>query len=567
MSRFRKKREDGTLGWHPLHDHEADALGLPRGSAVAPGSDDWGRLIALPQDGPDARAIAQAEWDKVGEYLTNYMVEGNDDSLGLMLAQPWPVGVGDRLRYDKSRREPWHVWREGLYWVPDHMSQRHELVRSRIRVYMSVGASTFNEDILKAVGKYMNVNARKHLLEDLSTRTPIVVPQDHFDQKRHLLGVANGVVDLDTGEHRPGRPEDRITMNTRVKFNEDAQCPRFMRFLQEVTSNGVDEAGNLIVDPELWNFLALYLGYMVAGENHEERWAQWTGDGGNGKGKLKQALLDTLGDYAIEVAPTMFMKTRSGPNNASAPDPTILDMRNRRVVFSSEPEGEGQRLNELRVKQVSGHDTASARYLYSNDLVRYEYDQNLVILTNQTLELEDPDPAQRRRLIVFPFDIQFGGTEREDPYLDEALQAEAEGILRFLVTLAVEYRQGEHGKVALRPMPKRAQSATTEYFDKNNPLGPWKVERVITDLGGVTATADLWADYEAWFKVRSGPLGLMLADKVTYGTFVRRVGQLGLKKKDTKHAKGYECRLREEDPGQTATATGGEGAIEEVARA
>jgi len=258
-----------------------------------------------------------------------------------------------------------------------------------------------------------------------------------------------------------------------------------------------------------------------------------------------------LGDYATTVPSTMFMQTKQGRPSADRPDPSILDMRHRRIVFSSEPEGVEHRLNETFIKQVSGNDRVSARYLYGNVQQKFRFATVVALLTNQVLEVEDSDPAMRQRTIILPFEQEFRGTDREDPDLLHELKREAEGILSLFIRTAVAYRQRRWGKTPLRTsMPRRTKTATEAYFDKNNVLGSWKTERVITDLGGLTSTQELFTDYEAWFRVRGHAHGLLLADKVTYPTFIRRAGQLGLAKKDTMHAKGYVCRLREDEPGQ-----------------
>ncbi len=69
------------------------------------------------------RAIADA--------MKRLGVSHRDDSLAELLARPSPVGLGDRLRYDTSRNQPWLTWWAGLRWQPDSLDDRHELVRSR----------------------------------------------------------------------------------------------------------------------------------------------------------------------------------------------------------------------------------------------------------------------------------------------------------------------------------------------------------------------------------------------------------------------------------------------------
>jgi len=71
---------------------------------------------------------------------------------------------------------------------------------------------------------------KNELLED-----PVV-----FDCNPYLLGVRNGVVDLQTGEFRDYRPEDRITYQIDVTYDPAARCPRYVQFLEEIQPNVTD---------------------------------------------------------------------------------------------------------------------------------------------------------------------------------------------------------------------------------------------------------------------------------------------------------------------------------------
>jgi len=61
-----------------------------------------------------------------------------------------------------------------------------------------------------------------------------------FDPNPYLLGVKNGVVDLQTGEFREYRPEYLITDQIAVKYDPAAKCPMFLKFLEEVEPVAID---------------------------------------------------------------------------------------------------------------------------------------------------------------------------------------------------------------------------------------------------------------------------------------------------------------------------------------
>ena len=65
---------------------------------------------------------------------------------------------------------------------------------------------------------------------------PIATTRKMFDTDSMLLGCANGIVDLKTGQLKPGQPEEMISMSTGVNFDPHAKAPRWEQFLNEIFS-------------------------------------------------------------------------------------------------------------------------------------------------------------------------------------------------------------------------------------------------------------------------------------------------------------------------------------------
>ncbi len=62
------------------------------------------------------------------------------------------------------------------------------------------------------------------------------VTSEMWDRDPWLLGTPGGVVDLRRGVLRPAKPEDGITKSTTVTPADTAECPLWLRFLDEVTN-------------------------------------------------------------------------------------------------------------------------------------------------------------------------------------------------------------------------------------------------------------------------------------------------------------------------------------------
>ena len=69
---------------------------------------------------------------------------------------------------------------------------------------------------------------------------PIADRGEGWDPNPFSLGVANGVVDLKTGTLRDGRREDKIPLNTGVRFDPETTAPRWKAFVNEVFDDDVE---------------------------------------------------------------------------------------------------------------------------------------------------------------------------------------------------------------------------------------------------------------------------------------------------------------------------------------
>ena len=136
-------------------------------------------------------------------------------------------------------------------------------------------------------------------------------------------------------------------------YDPDALCPTWDRFLLEVM-NG---------DQDLVSFLQRAIGYTLTGDTSEQVIFILHGKGANGKSTLLETLRAMLGDdYTVQVRPETLMVKQGDaiPND-------IARLKGARLVNARETE-EGKRLAEALVKEMSGGDTITARFIAANSL-------------------------------------------------------------------------------------------------------------------------------------------------------------------------------------------------------
>ncbi|OPY75191.1 MAG: hypothetical protein A4E65_03618 [Syntrophorhabdus sp. PtaU1.Bin153] len=280
----------------------------------------------------------------------------------------------------------------------------------------------------------------------------LAIRGDEWDRDPWLLACPNGIIDLRTGNLRPGTPNDYIKTVAPVEYHgKNTPAPHFDRFISEVFNH----------DQELIGFIQRLLGYMITGDISEHILAAFEGKGRNGKSTLVEIISFILGGYAGQIESEMLLAQKFG-RQSGGPSPDIMALRGKRFVHCSETES-GRHFNLSKVKWLSGGDTLTGRELYGKELVTFRPTHKIVLSTNHRPHANADDYAFWKRALLIPFNLSFVADPKEsherkaDPQLPEKLRAEAPGILSWLVRGCLEWQ-----KQRLNP-PDCVKAATEEY--------------------------------------------------------------------------------------------------------
>jgi putative DNA primase/helicase len=298
------------------------------------------------------------------------------------------------------------------------------------------------------------------------------VTSDIWDKDGYLLGTPAGTVDLRTGELREAQPDDHITKLTAVAPAETAGCPRWMQFLHEAT-NG---------DQGLIDFLQQFAGYALTGDIKEHALLFIYGGGGNGKSVFQNTIAGVMGDHAVVAAMDTFVASSSDKH------PTDLaKLRGARLVTASETE-EGRAWAEARIKQMTGGDKISARFM-RQDFFEYTPQFKLLLIGNHQPSLRNVDDAARRRFNIVAFTNKPATPDRD---LEAKLRAEWPAILRWMIEGCLAWQR--NGLIR----PQVVVEATDEYFEQQDSIRQWieeccKIGNTLTDT-----STNLFRSWSTW---------------------------------------------------------------------
>jgi putative DNA primase/helicase len=518
------------------------AVKIVTGAARTAGDPEWGdrkraaldtvgsfRAGGAVTGGPTLGELLVADGEKVVRRLRKWLgVEERRESPHHLT----DLGNGGRLviqaagdlRYAYSQRS-WFAW-TGARWQRDAgdavMTRAKQMVRG---IYTEAAAET-DPGARPAIAKWARKSeheARLRAAIFLAQSEPgIPLTMKSLDADPWLLNVLNGSINLRTGELRPHRREDYCTKLAPVAYAPDATGPRFMTFMEQIF------AGN----NRLIRFMQKAIGYALTGDTSEQCFFLLWGGGANGKTTLLKVLASILGDYAIATRAETFMV--KGPD--SIPN-DVARLRGARWVTAVEADS-GERLAEALVKQMTGGDVMTARFMRA-EFFDFVPAFKIFIGTNHKPVIRGTDYAMWRRVRLIPFTVTIP-PEDQDKHLEAKLRAERAGILRWALEGCLLWQREGLG------LPEEVRVATSAYQAEMDVLGQFIAERCVLEAEARITSGELYASYTSW----SEQGGERPMSKRTFGL---RVTERGVEAGRTEAARGWRgIRLRtaaDPDPG------------------
>lgn len=342
-----------------------------------------------------------------------------------------------------------------------------------------------------------------------------------LDEDRCMLGLPNGVYELETDVFRAGKPEDFITLSTKAKYNPNYSWdhPR----VQEVTYY----MKTVYPDIELRHYVQKSFGTILEGGNMNKDFYNMVGEGDNSKSMIAKLLKLALGKYISKVPVAMIMGKRGNADNAT---PHLADKKGIRALFVEEPP-KGQS-NVSVVKELSGNDDVLTRALFKMPII-FSPQWKLYVFTNHLLEAPAEEKAywNRQKVIdhesTFSFDAPATVEDQfrtkifpRDPFFDRKLVAMAEPFLWCQIQwYKIFKREG------LKP-PQRVLDATNAAKMRNDVYMQYMRSSLEQGTQHDIITVDnLYEDFKSWYT--SSFVGRGHPNKMDFEDEMSRVGHLG----------------------------------------
>lgn len=364
------------------------------------------------------------------------------------------------------------------------------------------------EAFQKYYKKTRGTQSKKNIMNELMHRK--TVTPDDFDRDDMLINVANGYIDLTSRELYKHDINKMFSQITNTDYTEKMQPAVWLDFLNDIFAG----------DKAVIRYIQKALGYSLTGSTREQVMFILFGKGRNGKSIFVETIAEILGDYSNNMQAKSLMVKKNDNVNTD-----IARLSKARFVTSSEP-NEGFRFDEGLIKQLTGGDKVTARFLYAEEF-EYTPKFKIWVSTNHKPIIRGTDDGIWRRLVLIPFDVQIP-EEKVDKDLKYKLLREAPAILNWMAEGAYMWMQ--EGLA----MPEKLKEASKAYRNEMDVIEQFIEDECKRVDDGKVKAHELYELYKKWandngnYKMSNKDFGKKMKEKFEYKRITSGMFYFGL---------------------------------------
>lgn len=393
---------------------------------------------------------------------------------------------------------------DGMKWKIDDKGSIRKLIDEMIESIKNekvlhsedVTEEEAREVFQKFYKKTRGTQAKKNIMNELMHRRPAT--PDDFDKDDMLINVANGYIDLTSRELYKHDINKMFSQITNTDYTEKMQPAVWLDFLNDIFAG----------DKAVIRYIQKALGYSLTGSTREQVMFILFGKGRNGKSIFVEVISEILGDYSNNMQAKSLMVKKNDNVNTD-----IARLSKARFVTSSEP-NEGFRFDEGLIKQLTGGDKVTARFLYAEEF-EYTPKFKIWVSTNHKPIIRGTDDGIWRRLVLIPFDVQIP-EEKVDKDLKYKLLREAPAILNWMAEGAYMWMQEG------LEMPDKLKVASKAYRTEMDVIEQFIEDECKRVDDGKEKANELYELYKQWannngnYKMSNKDFGIKMKEKFKY---------------------------------------------------
>jgi putative DNA primase/helicase len=383
----------------------------------------------------------------------------------------------------------WYAW-TGKRWEPNENGAVERAAKKTLRRTYA-DATILNGGEPDALAKWCRKSESRSGITSMvslaASELRAVVEVEELDADPYLLNVANGTIDLRTGELLAPERGHRITKFAPVVYDPNATDSAWLGTLAWIDQG---------CDGELTEYLRLMSGYAATGSVQEDIAHLFDGPGATTKTTFTDPLRTSLGEYGAVAQFDMFVQRRGDQAH-----PTDLARLMGKRLVTAEEGPKNRNLDAAKIKNLTGGSRVTARFM-RKDFFEFDPVLKLWLVTNYRPRVHAEDTGAWRRLRAVPF-VHVVPEEQRDPRLRVYLKTDPlaqSAILTWVVSGARDWYDRFGSTGGSIPVPDVVVQRTTEWRRDSDRIGAWLEDECELVPGAWTSSTALQESMNGWWR-------------------------------------------------------------------
>ena len=400
----------------------------------------------------------------------------------------WEKDKGMSLRFAIST-EIYNLYRDKMQVIVSEM-QTYDPADPRYEELKKV-----SKHMMEVTSKLKRTNDKNNIMREAMEIFYDKDFNNNVDKNKYLLCCTNGVLDFKNRIFREGLPSDYITKCTHLCYND------FDPIHHTEKAAEITELFNKIYQvPELNKYMWDHLSGSLIGENINQTFNIYLGNGSNGKSKITKLMSLVLGDYYGTVPIALITERRNGIGGTSS---EVMNLKGVRFAVMQEPTKEVV-LNDGVMKELTGGDPIVGRQLYK-EAESFIPQFDLCVCTNILPLINSNDDGTWRRIRIVKHMSKFvDPTENikpseESPYIfpkDKSLEDKLPGWAETFLSMLVKRAFETQGKVEDCPI---VMMASNNYRQREDHIASFVNQMIEVKEGEVVKRQALSEEFKKWY--------------------------------------------------------------------
>ena len=370
--------------------------------------------------------------------------------------------IGEDKKYIYSSNNYWYEWNEEKYKWGKKEAVNMNVEYRRIKTDFSTIETEMTRQgkskkmilrIHRLIEDLGNNNTRENVLKMWKTEFMDETIDDVMNSNISLVGLQDGVYNLNENVFREGRKGDYLTMSLNVQHCDPIDQEKrtlLKQFFEDILPN-----------KETRDYFLKILAICLSGKILQNVFIL-EGYGKNGKSVLCGLIKEMFGVYYEQPRPTIITRKAENANEANS---AVMKLKGKRIVIVPEPSSK-EPLQVDKLKAWTGGERISSREHYRAE-ADFQPQFKVFIMCNKKPTLSDNDGGIKRRIKIIKFPSLFveNPTRANEKKMDETILDKLKECKREFFELLIEYWK-EYQANGLQE-PEDVNELAKEYLEDN----------------------------------------------------------------------------------------------------